>query len=590
MPSSLADAIAQLHELFKLGALTQEEFNEAKQATICSFKAAAAAPLTSAPVPAVSSASTSESPGYSLLTSAKQEADSSASNVYTAMDAGGKLASPPPIAPVSPSVHTVDAKRWRTLEEWKMLWDTAEVCTSACASTSSTPPDVFAVRIQALRCLSRLLGNVQMYPAEAKYRRIRESNKIIAHELMPVADAAGAVLSFVGFVREEAEEDASPSTSPAGAATYCWVLRGEATAERVSDKASAGVRLVDDLLEYFGEQQSRRYRVQQLWRSVALEVRLERAARGAGPRNSLLYVSSHPEEVGTDDENKNDKGRQGAAAQSAESEELPPSQTLMSYLVECYTVDEAGDGLFTSIHHLQTLQQLYEEAAAHIAAGAQPPSYHSLFRTADVYGAVVQQRGAVELLVYGCGACFHPPPVATQRVLAKNASTLLEASSTLCSDAASHYTVQLVPSDTPDASEFAARCLRLLRRLRCEVERVQQDRNRAARQVAEVSMRQEMKRERQRRQLEKNSGRDKLLSDTQAQQPHQRRCTHLREHGPHRRAGSSSPTSSSGSSASSRAEATNIESRRIPLAEALAILMGKKSSPSRRPPPSASSS
>ncbi|CBZ24547.1 conserved hypothetical protein [Leishmania mexicana MHOM/GT/2001/U1103] len=593
MSSSLACEIAQLHELFKLGALTQEEFNEAKQATIRSFKTTAAAPATSAPAPAVSSASLSEPPASSLLTPAKQQPDSSASPGYTETDAGGQLAPPSPKASASPSVHAVAATRSRTFEEWKELWDTATVCTpAATASTSSAPPDAFDARMQALRCLSRLLCNVRMYPAEPKYRRIRESNRIIAHELMSVAEASGAVLNFAGFVRERDKEGASPSASPTGAATHCWVLHGEATAAAVAGKAAAAVRLVDKLLEYFGEQQSRRYRVQQLWRSVALEVRLERAARGADSSSPLQDVSSHPKEVNDEEENEHGKGGRGAAARSAESEAPSPPQALLSYLVECYTVDEAGDGLFSSMHHLQTLQRLYEEAAAHIAAGAQPSLSHSLLRTAEVYGAVVQQRGAVELLMYGCGACFHPPPVATQRVLAPTASTPLAASSTPCSrDTANDYTVQLIPSDTPDASEFATRCLRLLQRLRREVERVQQERTRAARQAAEASMRQELKRERQRRQLEKNSGRDEMPADEQTQQRHQRRRTHRRGHGVHRRAGSSSPTSSSSSaaSASSRGEATKSEGHRIPLAEALAILMGKKSPPPSRPPPASSS-
>ncbi|CAM66264.1 conserved hypothetical protein [Leishmania infantum JPCM5] len=591
MSSSLAGEIAQLHELFKLGALTQEEFNEAKQATIRSFKTAAAAKAASAPAPAVSSASLSESPACSSLTPAKQQPDSSASLGYTEMDAEGKLAPPSPNASASPSAHTVAATRSRTFEEWKELWDTATVSTrTATASTASAPPGAFDARMQALRCLSRLLCNVQMYPAEPKYRRIRESNRIIAHELMSVAEASGAVLSFAGFVRERDEEDASASASPAGAATYCWVLHGEAAAAAVAGKAAAAVRLVDELLEYFGEQQSRRYRVQQLWRSVALEVRLERAARGVDSGSPLQDVSGHPEEVNNDEENENGKGGRGAAARSAESEAPSPPQALLSYLVECYTVDEAGDGLFSSMHHLQTLQRLYEEAAAHIAAGAQPSSSHSLLRTAEVYGAVVQQRGAVELLVYGCGACFHPPPVATQRVLAATASTLLPASSTPCSDTANDYTIQLIPSDTPDASEFAARCLRLLQRLRREVERVQQERTRAARQAAEASMRQELKRERQRRQLEKNSGRDEMPAVEQTQQRHQRRRTHRQGRGVHRRAGASSSTSSSASSASSRGAATKTGGQRIPLTEALAILMGKKSPPSRRPPPTSSPS
>ncbi|CAG9570245.1 PUB_domain_containing_protein_-_putative [Leishmania major strain Friedlin] len=591
MSSSLADEIAQLHELFKLGALTQEEFNEAKQATIRSFKTAAAAKAASAPVPGVSSASLSESPACSSLTSTKQQPNSSASPGYTETDARGQLAPPSPNASASPSVHTVAATRSRTFEEWKELWDTAKVSTpAATASTASAPPDAFHARMQALRCLSRLLCNVRMYPAEPKYRRIRESNRIIAHELMSVAEASGAVLSFAGFVRERDEEDASTSASAAGAATHCWVLHGEATAATVAGKAAVAVRLVDELLEYFGEQQSRRYRVQQLWRSVALEVRLERAARGADSRSPLQDVPDHPEEVNNEKEKGNGKGGRGAVARSAESAAPSPPQALLSYLAECYTVDEAGDGLFSSMCHLQTLQRLYEEAAAHIAAGAQPSSSHSLLRTAEVYGAVVQQRGAVELLVYGCGACFHPPPVATQRVLAATASTLLTASSAPLSDTANDYTVQLVPTDTPDASEFVARCLQLLQRLRREVERVQQERARAARQAAEASMRQELKRERQRRQLEKNSGRDEMSADEQTQQWHQRRRTHRRGHGVHRRAGSSSSTSSSASSASSRGAATKTEGQRIPLTEALAILMGKMSPPSSRPPPASSSS
>ncbi|KAI5690832.1 PUB domain containing protein [Leishmania braziliensis] len=587
MSSSLACEIMQLHELFKLGALTQEEFNDAKQAAIRNFNAATATTATSTPDPAVNRASLSESSAYLLPTPAEQQPGTRVppGDTAAAAAAGEPLAPPSPTA--SPMVATVAATGSRTFEKWKELWDTATVYTRvAAASTALAPLDALDARIRALRCLSRLLRNVQMHPAEPKYGRIREANEIIAQELMSLAEPSSAVLSFAGFVRERDEQHASLNASLTGAAAYCWVLRRDGTAETVARKAAAAVRLVHELLEYFGEQQSRRYRVQQLWRSVALEVRLERARCGTDSSSPLLDVPSDPEEADRKkEERESGKDSQGTAARPAESEALSPSHRLLSYLVECYTVDEAGDGLFSSMLHLQTLQRLYEAVATvSVEGGARPQSSHSLFRTSEVYGAVVQQRGAVELLVYGCGARFHPPPVTTPRVLAVAASPLPAALSPQCSDAANDYTVQLIPSDTPDVSEFVARCLRLLRRLRREVERVQRERARAARQAAEASMRQELKRERQRRQLEKNSGRDEMSVYERTPQQHQRRRTHLRGHGARRRAGSSSS-----STTSSHGEATKGDGKRIPLAEALAILMGKKSPLSRRPPPASSS-
>ncbi|KAG5505954.1 hypothetical protein JIQ42_06749 [Leishmania sp. Namibia] len=580
MPSSLAGEIAQLHELFKLGALTQEEFNDAKQATIHNFKAAAAGTAPSAPAPALSSASLSESPACLPPSPAEQQLDSGAPPADTAAEAGRPLA--PPSLAASRSVTTEAATHSRTFAEWKELWDSAPVCPSA--ASGSAPLDPIDARMQALRCLSRLLRNVQMCPLEPKYGRVRESNRIIAHELMCVAKPSRAVLSFSGFVRERDEKDTSLDASSADAEAYCWALPRYATAAAVARKAAASVHLVDELLAYFGEQQSRRYQVQQLWNSVALEVRLERASRGADPGRLLLDVSSDPEEANSKEgESENGTGPQDAASPSAESEAPSPPQALLSYLVECYTVDEAGDGLYSSMQHLQTLQRLYSEAAAaSINSGARPSSTHSLLRTAEVYSAVVQQRGAVELLVYGCGARLHPPPVAAQRILAAAASPRLVASSTPCRDAATDYTVQLIPSETPDVSKFLARCLRLLRRLRREVERVQQERSRAARQAAEVSMRQELKRERQRRQLELSSRREGMPVDEQGQTRHQRqrRRTHLQQHGAHR----SADASSSSSSTDACGDAVKRKGQRIPLSEALAVLMGKKSPPSRRSP------
>ncbi|KAG5510141.1 hypothetical protein JKF63_07037 [Porcisia hertigi] len=565
MFSSLAKEIGQLHELFKAGALTQAEFNDAKQAAISSFKATAASTATVPPAPATSSAPPSEPLACSSPTFTELEPDSKVSCSDTAPDEVEPLASPSPTE--SLSVTGTAAFRSRTFEEWKELWDTAPVCTQGATSlTTAEPLGALDVRIRALRCLSRLLRNVQMYPMEVKYRTIRESNKIVAQELMSVAEASGAVLHFAGFVREQDKMNASSSGASSPGAAHCWVLSGDATEVGVLRKTEATVDLVDKLLEYFSEQQSRRYGVQQLWRSVALEVRLEQAGRGALSRNPFLDVPSDLEEMNSkEEESEHGKGRRGAPAQSTESDALSSAQMLLSYLVECYTVDEAGDGLYSSMQHLQTLQRLYEAAARCVEGGARPSSTYSLLRTAEVYGAVVQQRGAVELLVYGCGARLDPPPVPP---------------TTLCSDASSDYTVQLIPPDTPDVSEFVGRCLRLLRRLGREVGRVQQQRTRAARQAAEVSMRQEVRRERQRRQLEKNCGRKEMPADEQVPQRHQRRRTQVSKNDTHRRtASSSSSSASAASSVHSHGEATKEEKKRIPLTEALAILMGKKKLP-----------
>ncbi|KAG5484775.1 hypothetical protein LSCM1_06599 [Leishmania martiniquensis] len=590
MPSSLAQEIAQLHELFKLGALTEEEFNDAKQAIIRSFKAANAG--ASASAPASSGVWVTESPALSPPSPAEQRSDSRAPPSDSAVDAGGQPA-PPSLDP-SPFAATEAAAHVRNLEEWKELWDTAPI--RSFAVTDAAPLDPIDTRVRALRCLLRLVRNVQLYPLEPKYGRVRESNRIIAQELMCVAEPSRAVLSFAGFVRECDEPAASPAASSAGAEAYCWVLRGNRTAAATARKAAAAALIVDELLAYFGEQQSRQYRVQQLWNSVALEVRLERASRGADSGRLPLDVPSDPEEAhSSEGESAKVASVRGAAPRPAESDAPPPPspQALLTHLVECYTVDEAGDGLYSSMKHLHTLQRLYSEAAAaSISDGAQPSSSHSLLRTADVYSAVVRQRGAVELLVYGCGARLHPPPLAVQRVLAEAAPPLLAASPTPCCDAGNDYTVQLIPCDTPDVSQFAARCLRLLRRLQREVERVQQERARAARQAAEASMQQELKRERQRRQLEQNSRREDIPVDEQTRHQRQRRRTHRRQLGAHRSAGTTSSSSSSSTdSCGDRVKRMGQRmGQRIPLSAALAILMGKRSPPSRQPSPAASSS
>ncbi|KAK7193976.1 PUB domain containing protein [Novymonas esmeraldas] len=583
MSASLAAEIAQLHELFKLGALTQEEFQDAKQAAIRSFRAA---PVTTGEPVAAATASHStpscaspppppQSPPR--VPPGLQSAWGAASHeAAVEADARGEAeidSRPPP--PTSSAPEDTAVATWpRSTEMWRQLWDSSPV--AAPLHTSASAGDALDARVQALRCLSRLLRNVQMYPAEPKYRVLRESNKVVAAELLPVAEPCAAVLRFAGFTREPDEREAT---------AHCWVLPrspdAAAAAAVAARRVARAVCLVDELLEYVGEQQSRRYGLQQLWRSVALEVRLERASRDAAAAASVLDVASDLEEA------EEEEGRDDGS--SATRTSPPPSPALLAYLVECYTVDEAGDGLYSSLQHLQTLQRLYETAAAAVAqgGGAADPSTAScsLLRTAEVYGAVVRQRGAVELLLYGCGARLPLPSTA-----ALPATATTNSSSSGGTDAAttsSDYTLELIPPSVSNAAAFAARCLRLLRRVRREVERRQQERARAARSAAEVSMKQELRRERQRRQLEAQRGRPDAPSEGQ----HPRRRTHSPPHRRTHQAGSSSSSSSTSSRAgASTAEDRGSGGRRIPVAEALAILMGKRSPPARRPPAASSSS
>jgi hypothetical protein len=394
-------------------------------------------------------------------------------------------------------------------------------------------------------------------------------------------EASAAVLTFAGFIRE-AEGSSAPTatttTAEKSPSSYVWVQRNEPA--EAARKASAACRLVNHLLDYMGEQQARRYGVLQLWSSVALEVRLEQAARArAVSETKVLNLSK-----------------------SDDNEEDTTAHPFLAYLVACYTVDEAGDGLYSSVQHLQTLQQMYEAQLPASTSDVPSPSQlsclspctYSLLETAEVYGAVVQQRGAVELLLYGCDAQLHPCPAAAQRAsslpTSGTATTATTATPAPSPFSAPLYCIELLPSQAHngvDAAAHMARCVKLLQRLQSEVERVRQQRAHAAREAAEKSMRQELRRERQRQQLEQSRVREELEADSQAQL----RRARLQGAPQHHRTSSSASSSSSslsGESPSHRKGREKAEAaqgrRRIPIAEALAILMGRKSPPLSRPP------
>ncbi|KPA77050.1 hypothetical protein ABB37_07389 [Leptomonas pyrrhocoris] len=606
---SLASEIAQLHELLKLGALTEEEFNTAKQATIRNFTSSVRGPPAAVAATAVAEANSS----------AQQLKAPEASNAaeLSAPPSAATLATSAPVA--APS--TVEAAvPMRSRVEWQQLWSRSPLRLPVEQAAASSPPiDIVDVRTQALRCADRLFRNVQSHPTEAKYRRIRGTNRVVAQELLLV-EASAALLRFAGFTREEVAE-ATPqdativsTTGSIGVpSTYVWVQHDEPA--EAARKAAAACRLVSHLLEYMGKQQSRRFGVQRLWRSVALEVRLERAAREAAAAGCGSGDKDGPDassEIDDDDEEE-EKTETADHATSA----LHP---FLSYLVECYAVDEAGDGLYSSLQHLLTLQKMYEaqltptptsNAAATTpipAATARSPSSYSLLETAEVYGAVVQQRGAIELLLNGCGAQLHPFPAAVQRAgvpipqgegeqstAASSSSSSLALSSPFCPGEL--YWIELLPlsvrSSNDDPASHVARCVRLIKRVRREVERVQRRRAQAARESAEKSMRQELKRERQRQQLEQGRVRGEV--DTKSQSLPRR----VRLQGAPRCASSSSSSSSSTDAHRAARQQHSRDGgggegagrgRRVPIAEALAILMGKKSPPSTRPPAASSPS
>lgn len=416
--------------------------------------------------------------------------------------------------------------------------------------------------MQALRCAARLFRNVQTSPAEPKYRRLREANKVIALELLPV-EASAALLRLGGFTRQAEEEKegegrtVSTADAPAAAAgntnaptSFVWVQSDE-PAEAARKAAVAG-RVVEHLLEGMGEQQSRRLGLLQLWRSVALEVRLEQAAREAAatPDGPLMEAQDAEEE----------KEEEETASAS-----LHP---FLDFMVESYSLDEAGDGLYSAQQHLQTLLDLYAAAAA---AAAQQPfnassvTSHALLETAELYGAVVQQRGAVELLLHGCGAQLHPAPSPTAQPAQSSAETAF---------ANDLYVLELLPATVQDGPEHLERCVRFLRCLQDRVNKVRQQRAAAARAAAEKSMRQELRRERQRQQLERGHVRGEIEQGSQL---------------PLRRPRRGSSSSSDSSAAATAHSGSAKGRRRIPVAEALAVLMGKRSPPLTRPPAASSS-
>ena len=580
---SLAGEIAQLHELFKLGALTAEEFNAAKQAAIRNFtaKTAAASPPTAGTVAAVEVITPPTPPPQQVLEAAEVSASPESAEVDSA-------SSPSPPVPGAKGAPT------RSRQEWQLLWSR-----SALHLPDHDAPqlvDPVDIRVQALRCAERLFGNLLAHPAEAKYRRIREQNKVVAQELLPV-EASALLLGVAGFAREVEEGGKSRSEGNGGASsnnnsssstaalngaaamspTFVWVQHDEST--EASRKASMAARLVGDLLAYMGEQQARRYRVQQLWRSIALEVRLERAAREAAARGAdVLDISSEPDQVCAPQIEETPAAK--AAPPPHESPRI--AKPFLAYLIECYTVDEAGDGLYSSLQHLQTLRRMYEEMQAPTRTSKEPvitsSSSFSLLESAAIYGAVVQQRGALELLLYGCGAEPHPFPTAAQQATTAVTQNGKSADTAVARPTASTlYTIDLLPPHlSADSTAHVARCLRLITRLQREVEAVQRQRAATARAAAETLMRRELRRERQRQQLEQSRVREEAEASSQSQ------LRRARLQGGAPQSTSSSSEEGEGAGSGSR--------RRIPIAEALAILMGKKSPPRSRPPAASSSS
>ncbi|KPI87183.1 hypothetical protein ABL78_3745 [Leptomonas seymouri] len=582
---SLASEISKLHELLKLGALTAEEFNAAKQATIRSFMSSTAV--------GPSTATTSMASEPSAVTTGGSSPSPPLGGPHVS-DMTEIVALPNPAAQAAPALSevlpAVAAAPARSREEWQRLWSASPLRLPPEHAPSFTSRDAVDVRMQSLRCAERLFHNLQAYPTEAKYKRIREANKIVAQQLLPV-EASAALLRFAGFIREE--EEAAPSNATAvpvacvDQPSYVWVQRDDPA--ETARKASAACRLVSHLLEYMGEQQSRRLGLQQLRRSVALEVRLERAARevAAGGDHDVLDASSEA-----------DEGGEGGKAEAEANRPMSLSHPFFLFLVECYTIDEAGDGLYSSLQHLLILQRLYDAlrpatTAAATASAARSPSSYSLLETAEIYGAVVQQRGAIELLLYGCGAQIPLFPVAVRGAPApptkEDGGDIGKASPSSSPSPGEPYIIELLPPhirSSGNPASHVARCVWLIKRLQREVELVRGQRAKAAREAAEVSMRRELQRERQRQQLERSHMRSDMDKESQSLPRRVRvqdaqRCT------------SSSSTSSESRISAKQQQLQGAGGggagggggegrRRIPIREALAILMGKRnSSPTR---------
>ncbi|CCW68355.1 unnamed protein product [Phytomonas sp. Hart1] len=359
---SLSEEIAKLFELHRLGALSAEEFTAAKQMTLNRFSSSAAgAPSSSSssqlPPPLIAEVNVNTNSGvcesFSSLSlepeKKPRDADLNDLPDEELTDA----------CQAFPHIHFLPLLNGSSKEDDSR--EGAFPCSSP--SSSSTPHGTLERRERALQHLERIFTNLLSFPGNPKYRQLRPANSILSGEVFAVPGAI-PFLRSAGFEWEEVRGKGPPPSHVAcnGPPLEGNLLRWHGAREC----AEEALRAVQFLLERDAASRRRRQGVGKLVRGeVVWEVRLERAR-----------------------------------AAFAGDPTTNPSSTWVDFLTRLYTADEAGDGLYSSLRNLNMLEAILRcglKVGEGDAAGK--GVLLSLSANPSVYRAVVEQKGALELLL-----------------------------------------------------------------------------------------------------------------------------------------------------------------------------------------------
>ncbi|CBH17598.1 hypothetical protein, conserved [Trypanosoma brucei gambiense DAL972] len=193
--------------------------------------------------------------------------------------------------------------------------------------------------------LETVVRNLRQFPNEARYRRLRCNNSKLQSQLFCVPGAT-TFLASLGFVASDDETDCPGDE--------CLVLP-HAPQQQLLDQA---LQAISYLRRREEDARANEPNYVQLRQNLRLEVRRERCEKAKA--------------VGE----------------------------LRSYIAQEFSADDAGDGLYTSASNIETLRTALTNMILH----PMEEKYRRLrLRNRVVYKSVVQQRGALELLVEYAG-------------------------------------------------------------------------------------------------------------------------------------------------------------------------------------------
>lgn len=401
-----------------------------------------------------------------------------------------------------------------------------------------------ALQRQALSHLHRILSNIIDHPNEPKFCGLRCGNPRLRAELFSMK-ASTLLLRRAGFqlmptdISAEVVNMRGEGGGRNDMVNMQWRLEGSSGGNRgdVPAAVQEAMDIVMRLQQFFDEQQARQYQLQRLLASVSLEVRME-AARAA------------------------------VASEDVESNEACPT---VAFFVKIFSVDEAGDDLYTSIRSLRTLKALYESIAlssttaeAALQLTCRGEAVISLVKNAAFYEAIVQQSGGFELMTIACAAQLCREDEKGDGGAAPPATgPTLSSSETPDNRSGCMYSLKLIPEGV-GAVEHSSRCVRLIAMILAGVLAVQQEKLKAAREAAELAMRRELRRARAEDGVKNDPLRRSVVSSVASRALHGRSL-------------SISSASDSSNEEEEATQKTESQSRhRIPIAEAMKILMGRK--------------